>query len=157
VFFKVSFSSYLGLSATSCENAIEYGVEDNGFYNINKQLLYCDMKNDGGGWIVIMKRSDGSSSFETKTWDDYRSLFYYQSSSLWAGNDMLNVLTGGKVKYTLLINFVLTNGSKYYALYDEFSVGNPGQQFQLYVTGYSGELCQVRVVTLYAGTKVIPI
>ena len=33
--------------------------------------VLCDMDSDGGGWVVILQRKDGSVDFETPLWDDY--------------------------------------------------------------------------------------
>ena len=52
------------------------GSTQNGVYEIavlNKYKLrvFCNMEEDGGGWIVFQRRFDGSVSF-ARTWNEYR-------------------------------------------------------------------------------------
>ena len=51
-----------------------YGMDDTcsdpSFGVIGKQLAHCDMDTEGGGWLVIQRRINGSVDFY-RNWTDY--------------------------------------------------------------------------------------
>uniref|UniRef100_A0AC35U5T8 Fibrinogen C-terminal domain-containing protein n=1 Tax=Rhabditophanes sp. KR3021 TaxID=114890 RepID=A0AC35U5T8_9BILA len=83
-----------------------------GEYLINVQgelvNVQCDMTTDGGGWIVIQKRDDGTTSFYDKTWQEYKDGFGDLSGNynFWLGNHAVSALTGsiGPFKLRVEIN-----------------------------------------------------
>ena len=58
--------------------------------SFTKIQVTCKQTGDGGGWIVFMRRFDGSLSFK-RTWDNYKSGFGEQGENqeLWLGNENL--------------------------------------------------------------------
>lgn len=120
----------------SCNQLLQYGVTENGIYFVNKQFVYCDQGNDGGGWIVIQRRKDALENFN-RTYLEYQSGFGNYMESFWFGNSRIASFTNSKTN--LLVNLVLTNGSKYYAFYETFNVDSLANGYRLYVSGYKGE------------------
>ena len=50
------------------------------------------MTTDGGGWIVIQKRFDGSIDFN-RSWSDYKNGFGNANSEYWLGNEFVHQYT----------------------------------------------------------------
>ena len=70
--------------------------------SFTKIEVTCKQTGDGGGWIVYLRRLDGSLSFK-RTWDDYKSGFGEQGErkESWLGNE--NV-------YQLIKSFIYRGG-----------------------------------------------
>ena len=68
---------YYSLITKDCTGWYKLGKRQNGVYQIikYKRSVFCNMKEDGGGWIVFQKRFDGNVNFFDRTWDEYREGF----------------------------------------------------------------------------------
>ena len=69
------------------------GIKEDGIYsiftkNVSPIKVYCDMTTDGGGWIVIQKRFDGSVDFN-RNWNDYKNGFGDVNGEYWLGNEFI--------------------------------------------------------------------
>ncbi|XP_071835340.1 uncharacterized protein [Apostichopus japonicus] len=87
----------------------------------------CKMEN-GGGWTVFQRRSDGSTSF-------YRNRAAYKdgfgnSRNLWLGNEKLHYLTNQK-NYKLRFDITTFSGSALYAEYTEFQVESESSNYTM--------------------------
>ena len=76
-----------------CKSWYNLGYTQNGLYYIalptsGLKEVRCDMETDGGGWIVIQRRFDGSVDF-FKEWDEYREGFGTMEGEFWLGNKYL--------------------------------------------------------------------
>ena len=117
-------------------------VPDSGVYTINLGLstlplsVYCDQDTDGGGWIVFMRRQDGSVNF-TRSWSDYKHGFGSPDGEFWAGNEFLYKMTKAK-PLKLRIDMEDFDGNTTFAVYEKFQVGTEEDKYRLHVTGYSG-------------------
>ena len=97
---------------------------------------YCDAITDGGGWLVIQRRQDGSVDFN-RGWTDYEEGFGSLTGEFWYGLRPLHCLTN-QGQWQLRIDFTFTNGTKSYLSYNKFSVGPANSQYQLSISGYTG-------------------
>ena len=97
---------------------------------------YCDAVADGGGWLVVQRRQDGSVDFN-RGWVEYEEGFGSLTGELWYGLRPLHCLTN-QGQWQLHIDFTFTNGTKSYLSYKNFSVGPSNSQYQLSISGFTG-------------------
>ena len=97
---------------------------------------YCDTVTDGGGWLVVQRRQDGSVNFN-RGWRDYEKGFGSLTGEFWYGLRPLHCLTN-QGQWQLRIDFTFTNGTKSYLSYNKFSVGPANSQYQLKISGFTG-------------------
>ena len=73
-----------------------YGMDDTcsdpSFGIIAKQLAHCDMDTEGGGWLVIQRRINGSVDFY-RNWTDYVYGFGDLDGEFWYGLEKIHCLT----------------------------------------------------------------
>ncbi|XP_049610392.1 angiopoietin-related protein 2-like [Syngnathus scovelli] len=128
-----------------CTDVMAEGNFNDGVYTIisgfNAFEVYCNMSFDGGGWTVIQRRQDGSVSF-SHSWDAYKNGFGTVTGEHWLGLQTIYSMTVF-AGYQLRVDVTRCNGSKYFAVYDNFSVGlnlmDPERDgYPLLVDGYSG-------------------
>ena len=97
---------------------------------------YCDTLTDGGGWLVIQRRKDGSENFH-RLWWEYQMGFGSLTGEFWFGLNALHCLTS-KGQWELRIDYVLPNGTKGYLPYNKFAVGPATEQYPLTISGFTG-------------------
>ena len=97
---------------------------------------YCDAVTDGGGWLVVQRRQDGSVDFN-RGWTEYEEGFGSLNGEFWYGLRPLHCLTN-QGQWQLRIDFTFTNGTKIYLPYNKFSVGPANSQYQLSISGFTG-------------------
>ena len=136
------FSWYIRyLNFSSCVHVRDAGFRESGPYiiriqNADKWLsVWCDQKTDGGGWLVIQRRQDGSEDFY-RTWSDYKDGFGDIRGEFWIGNDNLHLLT--TTNQELRVDLMDFKSNTAYAKYTSFAVGSASEDFNLSISGYSG-------------------
>ena len=97
---------------------------------------YCDTLTDGGGWLVIQRRKDGSEKFH-RFWWEYEMGFGSLIGEFWLGLNALHCLTS-QGQWELHIDLTLTNGTIIYHPYNKFAVGPPTEQYPLTISGFTG-------------------
>jgi len=106
-------------------------------YPGGKITAFCDYVHGGGGWLVILKRFDGSQDFY-KEFADYKKGFGSLDGEYWLGLDKINAVTNSGV-YELRIDLEDFDGNKRYAKYSSFKVGK-GPDYVLSLGGYAGDI-----------------
>ena len=99
-------------------------------------LGFCDAVSDGGGWLVVQRRKDGSVDFN-RTWVEYEEGFGDLDGEFWYGLRPLHCLTS-QGQWQLRVDFTFSNGTKSYLFYNKFAVGPASSQYQLSISGFSG-------------------
>ncbi|XP_067865491.1 tenascin-X-like isoform X2 [Heterodontus francisci] len=97
--------------------------------------VYCDMRTDGGGWMVFQRRINGKTNF-MRTWKAYVAGFGELAQEHWLGLENLHQLTSQR-RYELRVD--LRNGNESaYATYDNFVVESAAQKYRLRLGKYAG-------------------
>lgn len=125
-----------------CSQAILNGETESGMYTIyvngdqsQPMEVFCDMTVDGGGWIVFLRRTDGSEEFY-RNWRTYSAGFGDPKNEFFLGLENLHKLTS-QGQYELRVD-LRDLGETAYAVYDKFGVGDSRSRYRLRVDGYSG-------------------
>ena len=97
---------------------------------------YCDAYTDGGGWLVVQRRKDGSVSFN-RGWVEYEEGFGNLNGEFWHGLKPLHCLTS-QGQWELRIDLTHTNGTKTYLHYKQFAIGSASDKYPLQISQYKG-------------------
>ena len=82
---------------TDCKDAYQKGHTVDGIYMINPDNqtafpVYCNMSVDGGGWVVLQRRFDGSVDFD-RVWTECECDFGNLTGEYWLGLIKMHCLT----------------------------------------------------------------
>ncbi|GFN77398.1 fibrinogen-related protein 3-2 [Plakobranchus ocellatus] len=95
----------------------------------------CDIFTDGGGWIVIQRRSTGKIDFY-RDWETYKKGFGTFDDEFWLGNERMHAFTrSGTWELRVDLKY---KGKEAYALYSHFKVESESKQYTLRIGSYSG-------------------
>ncbi|XP_038047670.1 ryncolin-2-like [Patiria miniata] len=135
-------TSKLSVAANSdCQSLLKAGYSVSGIYTIfpagfaDGLRVYCDMETDGGGWLVIQRRQDGSVDFY-RGWVDYRVGFGDLAGEFWLGNDNLRTLSDSSGSWDLRIDSEDWDGNTTWAEYGNFRIIS-GQDYRLSFDSYN--------------------
>ncbi|RUS72519.1 hypothetical protein EGW08_019715, partial [Elysia chlorotica] len=109
-------------------------IYNNEYPGVDTPLL-CDTVTDGGGWIVIQRRSTGDVDFY-RNWASYKVGFGTLDKEFWLGNDNIHAITSTG-KYELRVDLKY-NGQSKFARYDMFVIDSEDDNYKLHVGSYSG-------------------
>ncbi|XP_076032716.1 fibrinogen C domain-containing protein 1-A-like [Oratosquilla oratoria] len=136
---KVNSMAHM-VMAQDCQDLYELGYNASGVYRLlkfGKQVL-CDMETDGGGWIVVQKRTRVTPQVDFSVgWHAYKKGFGDLESEFWIGNDFLHILTNQR-RYTAAVDMVDYELGAHYALYNSFRVGSESEGYTLDIGNYTG-------------------
>ncbi|XP_074779787.1 tenascin isoform X3 [Athene noctua] len=125
-----------------CSQALLNGETTSGLYTVyvngdkaQPLQVFCDMDEDGGGWIVFLRRQNGKEDFY-KNWKTYVTGFGDPKDEFWIGLENLHKISS-QGQYELRVD-LRDKGETAYAVYDRFSIGDAKSRYRLRVDGYSG-------------------
>ena len=127
---------------SSCLDYLKSGYRDSGLYKVyvpgirRPIQVFCDQTTDGGGWLVIQRRYDGSSDFY-RTWSEYKDGFGPKDGEFWIGNDILHALTKQSPQI-LRVDLMDFDNVTAYAEYTTFAVAAESENYGLAIGGFSG-------------------
>ena len=129
-----------------CKDAFEQGERRSGPYMVNPDggtpfVVYCEMKNEtlsgyGGGWTVVLRRNDGSVSFD-RDFDGMKEFFGNVTGEYWVGGTNLHRLT--KVANRKLLILLLPfegDGDSVWGTYSSFNIANETDRYRLTVSDW---------------------
>ncbi|XP_053692585.1 fibrinogen-like protein 1 [Sabethes cyaneus] len=112
--------------------------------------VFCDQEYEGGGWLVIHNRYDGSVGFY-RDWEEYEAGFGDLHGEFWLGLKKIHELTYAK-PHELHIILEDIDGKVVTAHYDRFVVGGPETKYVLKSLGtYTGTAGDS--LSIHAGMK----
>ncbi|XP_038111161.1 ficolin-1 [Culex quinquefasciatus] len=91
--------------------------------------VFCDQEYEGGGWIVIQNRYEGSVHFY-RDWDEYERGFGNLGGEFWLGLSKIHELTYSR-KYELHVVLEDWDGIQAIARYSEFLLAGPKEKYLL--------------------------
>ena len=102
--------------------------------------VYCDMKTDNGGWIVIQRNRNNSGTNFNRNWKEYEEGFGNLGGDFWAGLKLIHALTHSG-QWEMRVDYQKGHGNNNweYLHYDHFRVESAYYEYRLSVSGYTGE------------------
>ncbi|RUS80638.1 hypothetical protein EGW08_011588 [Elysia chlorotica] len=95
----------------------------------------CDPHTDGGGWIVIQRRTTGNVGFD-KDWASYKQGFGAFDDDFWLGNELIHEMTS-KGTYELRVD-VKHHGQSLFARYSYFYLEDEANSYTLRLGSFRG-------------------
>ncbi|GFN93332.1 tenascin-r [Plakobranchus ocellatus] len=95
----------------------------------------CDTIFDGGGWIVIQRRTTGNVDFY-RDWAAYKKGFGSLADDFWLGNDNIHTITSSG-NYELRVDLKY-QGKSAFAHYSRFSIDDEDNNYTLRLGDYDG-------------------
>ncbi|TNN45351.1 Tenascin-N [Liparis tanakae] len=126
-----------------CVQIMKNGNQESGVYTVyvhgdrSKPIeAYCDMETDGGGWLVLQRRTSGKLDF-MKRWRQYIAGFGNMTDEFWIGLDKIYELTNTPTQCELRFDLGV-GAERAYAVYDDFKIAPVKQKFKITIGNYSG-------------------
>lgn len=125
-----------------CRDIKDLGGGKNGIYTIfpseigccNGYKVWCDQSNDGGGWLVFQRRTDGRLDF-FRGWEEYRNGFGKLSQEHYLGNELIHHLAM-QDRYELRVDLQDFQFNEVHARYFRFSLMDETTNYTMQIGGY---------------------
>ena len=117
----------------NCAELMKAGKTTSDVYSIDPDGqgafdVFCDQNTtQGGGYVVIQRRKDGSVDFFRK-WTEYQNGFGDLKGEFWLGLDKIYRLTN-QTKNELSVDLTDWDGNSSQALYNGFTVGGESTNY----------------------------
>uniref|UniRef100_A0A182F1U1 Fibrinogen C-terminal domain-containing protein n=1 Tax=Anopheles albimanus TaxID=7167 RepID=A0A182F1U1_ANOAL len=98
-----------------------------------RESLEYSSETQGGGWMVVQHRFDGSLSFD-RTWTEYRNGFGAVDGEHWLGLERIFQFTK-EHECELLVEMKDFYNNSNYARYDSFGIGSEAEHYKLATLG----------------------
>ena len=107
------------------------------FQATNKFLVRCDMETDGGKWLVIQRRINGSNVNFRRNWTEYVNGFGDLEGEFWYGLEKIHCLT---TREDVELRIELGNDTEPSLIwtYQTFKVGGAATKYRLTIEGGKG-------------------
>ncbi|XP_037712115.1 ficolin-2-like [Drosophila subpulchrella] len=102
-------------------------------YSDNPFEVACDQFRMGGGWTIILRRTDGSEDFY-RDWIDYKHGFGNLSNEYFLGLDKLHAMTNYQ-QQELLVVMENWERKQEYEMYSNFRIGSESSDYSLESVG----------------------
>ncbi|XP_063050706.1 angiopoietin-related protein 2-like [Engraulis encrasicolus] len=125
-----------------CLHALEEGHSGSGMRLVQPEAsgrlmqVWCDQRQDPGGWTLIQRRQDGSVNF-FRNWETYKQGFGNIDGEYWLGLENIYSLTN-QGNYKLLVTLEDWAGRKVFAEYASFRLEDESDFYRLRVGRYHG-------------------
>ncbi|SPP81884.1 ryncolin-2-like [Drosophila guanche] len=98
-------------------------------YSKHPFVVACDQLSHGGGWTIVLRRTDGSEDFY-RDWNDYKNGFGKLENEFFLGLDKLHAMSSAQGQ-ELLVLLEDNGGERRYQMYDNFKIGSEQDGFAL--------------------------
>ncbi|XP_066925234.1 microfibril-associated glycoprotein 4-like [Clytia hemisphaerica] len=119
-----------------CLDWLRLGYTKDSVYYINfngyRRKVFCDMTTEGGGWIVMQKRFDGSEDFY-RDWVTYKEGFGNVDGEYWLGNEFIHQYTT-RFSTTLRVDASGFDGQTNFITLDGFYLQGEASKYRIYFT-----------------------
>ncbi|XP_075691134.1 ficolin-2-like [Rhinoderma darwinii] len=121
-------------AARNCKELLDQGEVLSDWHTIYPDgstplKVLCDMHTDGGGWIVLQRRLDGSVAF-FRDWNSYKKGFGSRLTEFWLGNENIHQLTSAGT-WELRIDLEDFDEVHSFAKYSSFQILGEEEKYKL--------------------------
>ncbi|BFZ21239.1 hypothetical protein BsWGS_24278 [Bradybaena similaris] len=120
---------------STCSKGMHSNTSRKEFLLWGRVPALCDTETDGGGWVIIQRRTTGNVDFY-KRWTEYKIGFGIPTTDFWIGLDVIHQLTSqGFNELRIDMQY---NSQNYFAHYLNFTVADELSKYRLFVRAYTG-------------------
>jgi len=149
-----------GLPLATCKDIYDSGLTTSGLYKLNLNdgkgefVVFCDMSLQGGGWTVIQRRVDNTTSFNRNK-AEYEVGFGKFNANFWLGLEKIKRLTdynGETFELYIGVQSFDTSLEFGHVMYNSFSLGSASLNYKLHVSSIDSSSTMLdSLVTVHDG------
>ena len=109
----------------TCQDYRDLGFTKSGIYHLMQKTgqqceAYCDLEDEGGGWIIFLRNNAQDTEIFKQDWTAYQNGFGDLNSNFWWGNEFLHLVTKD-TPHVLKVDLVKSTANGY-VKYSNFKV-----------------------------------